>query len=93
MIDFLRKTWVFTRPYRGRLFLGFFCGMMFGVINGIVIAAFKPVLNLVIYRPPKDLLGILVQNKYHAPMSKTNQPITRTKRRSRSLKGIRRDYA
>ncbi|HTB86068.1 MAG TPA: ABC transporter ATP-binding protein [Candidatus Sulfotelmatobacter sp.] len=47
MIDFLRKTWVFTRPYRGRLFLGFFCGMMFGVINGIVIAAFKPILNLV----------------------------------------------
>jgi ATP-binding cassette, subfamily B, bacterial MsbA len=47
MISFLIKIWGFARPYRWRLFTGFFCGLMFGVINGIFIASIKPITNLV----------------------------------------------
>ncbi|MEY4917154.1 MAG: hypothetical protein RL616_1067 [Verrucomicrobiota bacterium] len=48
MIGFLRSIWVFVRPYRTRLFLGFFCGLMFGVVNGLVLASIKPITNLVL---------------------------------------------
>jgi ATP-binding cassette, subfamily B, bacterial MsbA len=48
MIGFLRSIWVFVRPYRARLFLGFFCGIMFGVVNGLVLASIKPITSLVL---------------------------------------------
>ena len=47
MIGFLGQIWIFVRPYRWRLFTGFFCGLMFGVINGIFIASIKPIIGLV----------------------------------------------
>ncbi len=47
MIGFLRSIWFFVRPYRARLFLGFFCGLMFGVVNGIFLASIKPVIRAV----------------------------------------------
>ncbi len=47
MISFLSKIWVFIRPYRPRLFLGFFCGLMFGVVNGLFLAAVSLIMNLV----------------------------------------------
>jgi ATP-binding cassette, subfamily B, bacterial MsbA len=47
MISFLRSIWGFVRPYRPRLFLGFFCGLMFGVVNGLFLAAVNLIMNLV----------------------------------------------
>ena len=48
MIGFLRSIWVFVRPYRTRLFLGFFCGLMFGVVNGLFLASINAIMNLVL---------------------------------------------
>jgi subfamily B ATP-binding cassette protein MsbA len=47
MIGFLGKIWIFVQPYRWRLFIGFFCGLMFGIINGIFLASIKPITGLV----------------------------------------------
>ena len=47
MIDFLRKLWKFVRPYRGRFFLGLLCGTAYGLINGLLIASIKIVVQLV----------------------------------------------
>ena len=47
MIDFLRKIWGFVRPYRGRFFLGLLCGTGYGLLNGLLIAAIKVVVQLV----------------------------------------------
>ena len=47
MTDFLRQLWGFTRPYRGRLFLGLLCGVLFGLVNGALIGAVKIVIQLV----------------------------------------------
>ena len=37
MIDFLRKIWVFARPYRGRLYLGVLTGILSGLIGPLLI--------------------------------------------------------
>ncbi len=47
MIDFLRKIWSFVRPYQGRFFLGLFCGTAYGMLNGLLIAAVRVVVQLV----------------------------------------------
>jgi len=47
MTDFLRKIWSFVRPYRGRFFLGLLCGTGYGVLNGLLIAAVRIVVQLV----------------------------------------------
>ena len=47
MIDFLRKIWAFVRPYRRRFFLGLLCGTGYGLLNGLLIAAVKVVVQLV----------------------------------------------
>jgi len=46
MIDFLRKIWVFVHPYRGRFFLGLFCGAVYGVANGLLIGTVQMVIQL-----------------------------------------------
>ena len=38
MTEFLRKIWVFIQPYRGRLFLGIFMGVVNGLIGPLMIA-------------------------------------------------------
>ena len=47
MTSFLRRLWTFVRPYRTRLILGSFCGVLFGLSNALLIAAIKVVVNLV----------------------------------------------
>jgi len=47
MTDFLRKIWSFVRPYRGRFFLGLLCGTGYGVLNGLLIATVRIVVQLV----------------------------------------------
>ena len=47
MTDFLRKIWGFVQPYRGRFFLGLLCGTAYGLLNGLLIAAVKVVVQLV----------------------------------------------
>jgi subfamily B ATP-binding cassette protein MsbA len=47
MIAFLRQLWEFVRPYRGRFFIGLTCGILFGFMNGLLIAAVKVVIQLV----------------------------------------------
>ena len=43
---FLRHLWGFVRPYRGRFFLGLFCGIGYGLVNGLLIAVIKIVVGL-----------------------------------------------
>jgi len=47
MIDFLRKIWKFVHPYRARFFLGLFCGILYGFVNGLLIATVRVVVQLV----------------------------------------------
>jgi subfamily B ATP-binding cassette protein MsbA len=47
MAYFLRQLWFFVRPYRGRFFLGLLCGIGYGFVNGLLIAAVKVVVQLV----------------------------------------------
>ncbi len=47
MIEFLRKLWKFVHPYRGRFFLGLACGIFYGLVNGLLIATVKVVVQLV----------------------------------------------
>ncbi|MGA2245334.1 MAG: ABC transporter ATP-binding protein [Verrucomicrobiota bacterium] len=47
MTDFLRKLWEFVRPYRRRFFLGLLCGTGYALLNGLLMAAIKIVLQLV----------------------------------------------
>jgi len=47
MTDFLRQLWNFVRPYRGRFYLGLLCGTAYGLLNGLLIATIKIVMQLV----------------------------------------------
>jgi subfamily B ATP-binding cassette protein MsbA len=47
VIQFLRQLWGFVQPYRGRFFLGLLCGVGYGLINGLLIATVKIVVQLV----------------------------------------------
>jgi subfamily B ATP-binding cassette protein MsbA len=47
MMAFLQKLWIYVKPYRGRLFLGVFCGVIFGLSNGALIVAIQTVVNTV----------------------------------------------
>jgi ATP-binding cassette, subfamily B, bacterial MsbA len=47
MTDFLKKLWVFVHPYRGRFFLGLVCGIFYGLTNGLMLGAFKVVIDLI----------------------------------------------
>jgi ATP-binding cassette, subfamily B, bacterial MsbA len=47
MTDFLRQLWGFVQPYRTRFFLGLLCGTGYGLINGLLIATVKVVVQLV----------------------------------------------
>ena len=50
MTDFLRKIWKFVRPYRARFFLGLFCGILYGFVNGLLIGTVRVVVQLVFVR-------------------------------------------
>lgn len=47
MTDFFRQLWGFVRPYRGRFLLGLLCGVGYGLVNGLLIAAVNQVVKLV----------------------------------------------
>ncbi len=47
MISFLRRLWTFVRPYRARLMLGLFCGILFGLTNAFLLIAIRVVIDLV----------------------------------------------
>src|SRR5436190_1642630 len=37
MLSFLRRLWTYTRPYKGRLFLGLFFGILYAITNGLLV--------------------------------------------------------
>jgi subfamily B ATP-binding cassette protein MsbA len=47
MALFFRRIWTIARPYRARLFLGFFCGVVYALSNGALMFLVKWVVNLV----------------------------------------------
>src|SRR6266852_4115587 len=51
MIAFLRRIWVFVKPYQSRLMLGLLCGILYAAANGAVVMAVKVVINLVFATP------------------------------------------
>jgi ammonia channel protein AmtB len=48
MIEFLRQLWKFVHPYRGRFYLGLFCGICYGLVNGVLLGTVKVVVELVL---------------------------------------------
>lgn len=46
MTTFLRRLWVYVRPYRARLIFGLVCGIIYAVSNGALILVIKMVVNL-----------------------------------------------
>src|SRR5436190_13301018 len=49
MIQFLRKLWPFVRPYRARLFLGLFCGILYAALNGVILGGIRLIIGLVFH--------------------------------------------
>jgi subfamily B ATP-binding cassette protein MsbA len=47
MTAFLRKLWEFVHPYRGRFFLGLFCGIFYGLTYSLILGAAKVVIDLI----------------------------------------------
>jgi subfamily B ATP-binding cassette protein MsbA len=47
MAVFLKRIWAFVRPYRFRFGLGLFCGVLYGLSNGVLVMVIRPVVNLV----------------------------------------------
>src|ERR1700761_6030253 len=47
MIEFLRKVWVFVRPYRARFIGGLLCGAVYGVVNGLLLGTVRMVIQLI----------------------------------------------
>ena len=47
MKTFLRRLWVYMRPYRTRFILGSVCGIVYGMSNGILILIIKSVVGLI----------------------------------------------
>ena len=47
MAGFLRRLWIFVRPYRLRLFLGLVFGILYGLANGALILAIRLVVRLI----------------------------------------------
>jgi len=47
MINLWRRLWVFVRPYKTRMFLGLFCGILAGVTTGLLVADINIVVDLV----------------------------------------------
>jgi subfamily B ATP-binding cassette protein MsbA len=46
MIKFLRQLWPFVKPYRSRLVLGLLCGVMFGLLQALLVVLVKFVVRL-----------------------------------------------
>jgi len=51
MIAFLRRIWVFVKPYQSRLLLGMCCGILYGAANGALVVVVNVVINLVFAAP------------------------------------------
>lgn len=47
MALFLRRVWTFARPYKARLLLGFFFGLIYALSNGALMFLVKWVVNLI----------------------------------------------
>ena len=47
MIAFLRKLWLFARPYKSRLALGLACGVFYAITNAVLVLVIKVVVNVV----------------------------------------------
>jgi len=56
MTDFLRKLWGLARPYRTRLFLGVFTGILAGLMPALMIVTITLVASVVFPSPNQSLL-------------------------------------
>jgi ATP-binding cassette, subfamily B, bacterial MsbA len=61
MIEFLRRLWDLTRPYRGRLLLAILTGVVGGLIEPLMIATIVFVYGLIF--PPADAASSLLSKK------------------------------
>ena len=64
MISFLRRLWTYVRPYRTRLIMGLFCGILLALANGALYSIVKLVGNS-IFGKTADLT--LETEKMHLP--------------------------
>src|SRR6185369_15775808 len=47
MRKFFLRLWHYVRPYRGRMMLGFLCGVVYALTNGVLIFVIQLVVNLI----------------------------------------------
>src|SRR5258706_1723790 len=47
MKAFFHRIWPFVRPYKGRLLLGLFCGIIYALTNGALVIVIRLVIDLV----------------------------------------------
>jgi len=64
MIAFLRRIWMFVKPYQSRLVLGLLCGILYAVANAAFVIAGKLVIDLVF---PATRSGTLANELARAP--------------------------
>ncbi len=53
MIEFARRVWHLVRPYRFRLFLGIFTGLLCGIVEPMLMFTVKIVVD-VLFPPPES---------------------------------------
>jgi len=51
MSTFIRRLWVFVRPYQRRLFLGLACGVLAGLSSAVLVVCLRWVMNLAFAEP------------------------------------------
>src|SRR5438105_1334137 len=53
MISFLRRLWIYVRPYKARLAMGLICGILFAFTNVALVGVIKLVINVIFPLDPE----------------------------------------
>src|SRR5262245_47452918 len=58
MLGFLRRLWTYTGPYRGRLFLGLFFGILYAITNALLVSVITLAVD-VLFAAPGSEVGLI----------------------------------
>src|SRR5262245_11254632 len=55
MLGFLRRLWTYTGPYRGRLFLGLFFGILYAMTNALLVSVITLAVDVLFATPGSEV--------------------------------------
>jgi len=71
MLSFLRRLWTYTRPYKGRLFLGLFFGSIYALTNGLLVVVVRLAVDVLFASSGSEVTIVDSMKK----LSKVSQPL------------------